>query len=62
MNDETYSNVFTAILAVLALLAIPIIIGAVVVVYVAIGAMIIFAGALTAIVELFLGMLPAFVF
>ena len=62
LNDETYTNILTAILAVLALLVIPFIIGAVVVVYVAIGAMVIFAGALTAIIEMIIGMIPAFIF
>lgn len=57
MSDETYSNVATAVLAVLGILAIPVVVGVVVVIYGIIGGMIIVAGALTAVVELFLGMI-----
>lgn len=60
-RDETYSNIATAILAVLTLIAIPIIIGVVVVIYAVIGAMIIFAGALTAVIEIVLSMIPSIV-
>ena len=60
-NDETYSNIATAILAILALIAIPIIIGVVVVIYAIIGAMIIFAGALKSVIEMILSMLPSIV-
>lgn len=59
-SNETYKNIATAVLAVLAFLAIPILLGVLVVVYAAIGAMVVFAGALTAVAEIFLGMVPKF--
>ena len=58
MSEESYQNLATGALAVLALFMIPILIGLVVVVYVAIGAMIIFASALTAVLELIFPMIP----
>ena len=58
MSEESYQNLATGALAVLALFMIPILIGLVVVVYAAIGAMIIFASALTAVLELIFPMSP----
>ena len=58
MSEESYQNLATGALAVLALFMIPILIGLVVVVYAAIGAMIIFASALTAVLELIFPMIP----
>lgn len=58
MSEESYQNLATGALAVLALFMIPILIGLVVVVYAAIGAMIIFASALTSILELIFPMIP----
>ena len=60
-SNKTYSEIATAVLGILAFIAFPIIVGLIVVVYVAIGAMILFAGALTAIVELVLGMVSTIV-
>ena len=57
-SEDTYKNIFTAILAIVAILFIPILLGILVVVYVAIAAMIVFAGALTGLAELFMGMIP----
>ena len=50
-SNETYKNAATIALAVLAVLLLPVIIGLIVVIYVAVGAMILFAGALVAIIE-----------
>lgn len=58
MNNETYGTIVTAALAVLTFLAIPFVFGVVVVVYVSISGMMIFAGALTGIVELLFPMIP----
>ena len=58
MSEESYQNLAKGALAVLALFMIPILIGLVVVVYAAIGAMIIFASALTSILELIFPMIP----
>jgi hypothetical protein len=55
-SNETYSNIATAVIALLAVLALPLVVGGVVIIYAIVGGMIIFAGALTATVELFIGM------
>ncbi len=59
-NNETYSSIATAALAVLAVLAIPVVFAGIVIVYAAIGGMVIIAGALTAVVEVFFEMVPSF--
>ena len=59
-NDETYKNVFTAIAAILAFIFIPIIIGVLVVAYLIIAIMIVFAGVLVKIVEVILSILVGF--
>ena len=51
-SNETYKNIAKAILAVIAVLLFPVFIGLIVVVYVTIGGMILFAGALVGIVEI----------
>lgn len=51
-SNETYTNIAKAILAVFAILLFPVFIGLIVVVYVTIAAMILFAGALVGIVEI----------
>lgn len=58
MSNETYSTIATAVLAVLAFLTIPFVFGVVVVVYVSISGMMIFAGAMTGIIELIFPMIP----
>lgn len=59
-SNETYKNIATAICAVVAFICIPIVIGAVVLAYIAIGAIVVVAGALTTVIELILGMLLGF--
>lgn len=60
-SNETYSDIATAILGILAFITFPIIIGLIVIAYITIGAMILFAGALTAVVELVLGVVSTLV-
>ena len=60
-SNETYSDIATAILGILAFITFPIVVGIIIVIYIAIGAMILFAGALTAVVELVLGIVSSFV-
>jgi len=57
MQDETYQNIATAVLGVIAFLLIPVIVGVLVLVYVAISAMTLFAGALVGIIEMLAGVL-----
>lgn len=61
MSNETYKNVATAIGAVLAFIFLPIIIGLIIVAYVAIGAMVLVAGALVAVVEIFVSIFSGFI-
>ena len=58
-NHETYGTIATAVLGGLAFLAIPFVFGVIVVVYAAIGGMIMFAGALVGVAEMFLGIVPS---
>ena len=60
-SDETYMNIATAIGAILAFICLPIIIGLIIVAYVTIGAMVVFAGALVAAVEIFISILSGFI-
>ena len=53
-SEETYKDITTLLPAILVFLAMPIVIGLLVIVYAAIGAMIMFAGALTAVVDIVL--------
>ncbi len=53
-SEETYKDITTLLPAILVFLAMPIVIGLLVIVYAAIGAMIMFAGALTAVVDVVL--------
>ena len=53
-NEETYKKLETLLPAILVLMAMPIVIGLLVIVYAAIGAMIMAAGALTAVVDVVL--------
>ena len=59
-NDDTYRNVFTAILAVLAFLILPVVIALVVTVYISMGAVIIVAGALTDAMALFISLVARY--
>ncbi len=61
MSNETYKNIATAIGAVLAFIFLPIIIGLIIVAYVAIGAMVLVAGALVAVVEIFVSIFSGFI-
>lgn len=61
MSNETYKNIATAIGAVLAFIFLPIIIGLIIVAYVAIGAMVLVAGALVAVVEIFVSIFSSFI-
>lgn len=60
-SNETYKKISTILLAVLAFIFIPIVIAFVFIVYVTIGTMIIFAGALTGVVEIIITILAGFV-
>lgn len=61
MEDETYRSIATAVLAILAVLLFPVIIALIFIAYVTIAMMIIFAGALTAVVELLVGIVSQFI-
>lgn len=56
-SDETYKNIFTAIVGVLAFLFLPILIGLVIVVYAIMAGMIMMGGALVEVVKVFLEIL-----
>jgi hypothetical protein len=58
MSDSTYASIATAILACLIALAIPIVLGVLIVIYAAIAAMMIFAGALISVVEALFPIIP----
>ena len=58
MSDSTYASIATAIFACLLALAIPIVLGILIVIYAAIGAMVIFAGALTSFIEAIFPIIP----
>ncbi len=60
-NAATYENIATLIVAIAAIITIPIIFGLVIVAYITIGAMILFAGALTAVVEIILTILTGLI-
>lgn len=61
-SDETYKNIFTAIVAVIAFLFLPVIIGVLVVAYLSAAMMTVFAGVLVEIVKviltMFVGVIP----
>lgn len=61
MEDETYRNIATAIIAILAVLLFPVIIALIFIAYVGIAMMVICAGALTAVVELLMGIVSKFI-
>ena len=61
MANETYKNIVTAIGAILAFICLPIIIGIIIVAYISIGAMIVVAGALVAVVEIFISIFSGFI-
>ena len=58
-HEDTYRNIFTAILGVLGFLCIPLVIGVIVVLYVAIALATVFASVLVKLAEVFLLMLVA---
>ena len=60
-SEETYKNIATAILAVLAILFLPLILGVVVMVFVAIVAMESFVGAMVKIAEIILSVIPSLI-
>lgn len=61
-SNETYKNIAKAILAVIAILLFPVFIGLIVVVYVTIGGMILFAGALVGIVEIIMSIAASMIY
>ena len=54
-NDETYSTIFGAILAVLAIIIIPFLVGILVIAYIAIAAVVIITSALMSLLEVIVG-------
>ncbi len=61
-SNETYTNIAKVILAIIAILLFPVFIGLIVVVYVTIGAMILFAGALVGIVEIIMAIAASMIY
>ncbi len=61
-SNETYTNIARVILAIIAILLFPIFIGLIIVVYVTIGAMILFAGALVGIVEIIMAIAASMIY
>ncbi len=61
MNDETYKNIFTAVVAVLAFLMLPVIVALVVIAYVSLAAITMVSAALISVIEILMTIVAKFV-